>query len=116
MACKRINKRVMLKILAIGLFFVGLGLLACSHSTYVEEKVNGQSVSSDESFKVKMMDTLAGCCILVSLVLNLAGSFAKDTYNVERHSCRAVSKAMMEDAKRRKGRNSGGCKHGRKCK
>ena len=116
MACKRINKRVMLKILAIGLFFAGLWLLTYSHVIYVEEQVNGQSVSSDESSKVKMMDTLAGCCILVSLVLNLAGSFAKDTYSVERHSCRAVSKAMMEEAKRRKGRNSGGCNNGKKCR
>ena len=44
----------------------------------------------------------------------LFGSFAKDTYSVERHSCRAVSKAMMEEAKRRKGRNSGGCNNGKK--
>ena len=78
--------------------------------------LNGQSVSSDESFKVKMMDTLAGCCIMASLVLNLAGSFAKDTGSVGRHSCRAVSKAMMEEAKRRKGRNSGGCNNGKKCR
>ena len=56
MACKRINKRVILKILAIGLFFAGLWLLTYSHVIYVEEQVNGQSVSSDESFKVKMMD------------------------------------------------------------
>ena len=116
MACKRINKRVMLKILAIGLFFAGLWLLTYSHVIYVEEQVNGQSVSSDESFKVKMMDTLAGCCILVSLVLNLAGSFAKDTYSVGRHSCRTFSQAMMEEAKRRSGENNGRCKHDRKCK
>ena len=77
MACKRINKRIVLKILAVGLFLSGFVLLACSHSIYVEEKVTDQSASCDESFKVNMMDAIAGCCILVSLVLNLAGSFVR---------------------------------------
>ena len=108
MACKRINKRVVLKILALGLFLAGLGLFAYSHSIYVEEKTTGQSVSCDESFKVNMIDALAGCCIVVSLVLNLAGSFAKDTNSVERRSCRRFSQTMMEDVRLRRDGNSGG--------
>ena len=77
MACKNINRRATLKIIALGLFLAGMFLLAYSHSIYVEEKLTDQRMSCDESFKVNMIDALAGCCILVSLVLNLAGSFVR---------------------------------------
>ena len=40
----------------------------------------------------------------------------KDTYSVGRHSCRTFSQAMMEEARRRKGGNSGGCNNDKKCR
>ncbi len=73
MAC---NKRIALKIVALLLFATGLVMLSISQISYVEEKPVTSSVSCEESFKVKILDVLAGVCILMSFVVNLVGSFA----------------------------------------
>ena len=72
MAC---NKRIALKIVALLLFATGLFLLSISQIIYVEEKLVTSSASCEESFKVKILDVLAGVCILMSFVANLGGSF-----------------------------------------
>ena len=72
MAC---NKRIALKIVALLLFATGLFLLSISQIIYVEEKLVTSSASCEESFKVNILDALAGVCILMSFVANLGGSF-----------------------------------------
>ena len=88
MVCKRSSRRFITGGMALALFLFGLFLLVLSQSVYVEEKVisadNGASVCIEESWKVKILDSAAIICILLSFVLNILWIKSKHTRHLKR--------------------------------
>ena len=96
MVCKNINKRRVLKSTAIGFLLAGLFLLSYSQVVYVEE-VNADLNNIDGGCKVEMLDVMTVICFLAAFVLNLVGSFAKDS---SKQSFRSSVKCMISSTQR----------------
>ena len=103
MACKNINKRRVLKSTAIGFLLAGLFLLSYSQAVYVEE-VKADLNDMDGGCKVEMLDAMTVICFLAAFVLNLVGSFAKDS---SKQSFRSSVKRMISSTPKRRGGKDG---------
>ena len=99
MACKNINKRRVLKSTAIGFLLAGLFLLSYSQVVYVEE-VNADLNNLGEGCKVEMLDVMTMICFLAAFLLDLVGSFAKDS---SKQSFRSSVRRMISFTQRRRG-------------
>ena len=92
MACRNMNKRLVLKSMAIGSLMMGLFLLPYSQVIYVEEMGGAENEACKESLKVEILDAMTMVCFLSAFVLSLVGSFVKDN---SRQSFRSSVKRMI---------------------
>ena len=103
MAYKNVNKRLVLKSTAIGFLLMGLFLLSYSQAVYVEEVTENKSI--DGGLKVEILDALTIACFLFAFVLNLVGSFVKDS---SKQLFRSSVKRMISSMPRRRGGGKNG--------
>ena len=99
MACRNINKRLVLKSTAIGFLLMGLFLLSYSQAVYVEEVCADLNKPIDGGVKVKILDAMTMACFLSAFVLSLVGSFVKDN---SKQSFRSSVKRMISSMPRRR--------------
>ena len=104
MACRNMNKRLVLKSMAIGFLMMGLFLLSYSQVIYVEEMGGTEIEACKESLKVEILDAMTMVCFLSAFVLNLVGSFVKDS---SRQSFRSSVKRMISFMSGRRQRKGG---------